>query len=256
MPKSTTSEAWFKPGMPLYIEVRRHISDAIRSGEWRPGEAIPNETQLCERFGVSMGTLRKAVDELTASGVLIRQQGRGTFVARHGQNRYLFNFFHLVGHDGRKEYPGVRFVAFEHTVADDFAAERLALKAGAPLLHLSNLLSLGGLPVSVDEIYLAAEFFPGLTEQRLRERETTLYQMYQDEFNVAVVRATERVRACAAKAAQAKLLKTTTGAPLLQVIRTAYSFNDRPVELRYAYVNTARCEYRPDMYYSDRRAAP
>lgn len=242
----------FRSGAPLYREVRNRIRDAIGAGEWRPGQALPAEKKLCERFGVSMGTLRKAVDELTASGLLVRQQGRGTFVARHSQDRYLFSFFHLVSHDGHREYPQVRFQGFEATVADEFATQALAQKAGAPLLRLSNLLSLQGEPVSLDEIYLPATLFPGLTEQRLRGRQTTLYQMYQDEFDITVVRASDRVRGFNATRSLARLLKVDVGAPLLQIIRVAYTFQERPVELRYSYVNTRQCEYRPDPFYRDR----
>jgi GntR family transcriptional regulator len=248
MASASVAPARYQPGAPLYREVRARIAEAIRSGEWRPGEAIPPEKMLCERFGVSMGTLRKAVDELTVSGLLVRQQGRGTFVARHSEDRYLFSFFHLVGRDRRKEYPDVRFLSFGTAVADDFAGQVLGVKAGAPLLKISNLLSLGGVAVSLDEIYLPTELFPGLTEQRLRDRQTTLYQMYQDEFDITVVRASERVRGVAATRSQARLLKTEPGAPLLQIIRSVYSFEDRPVELRYSYVNTETCEYRPDPY--------
>lgn len=199
-----------------------------------------------------MGTLRRAVDELAASGLLVRQQGRGTFVAQHSQDRYLFSFFHIVAQDGTKEYPHVRFLSCGPTEADAFAAAALAVKAGSRLMHLSNELSLAGEVASLDEIFLPTALFPGLSEQRLRERKTTLYQMYQDEFDVTVVRASERLRASAANRSQARLLNTDVGAPLLQIIRVAYSFQDRPVELRYSYVNTRRCEYRPDPFVHDR----
>jgi len=248
MPNSPIADSRFQPGAPLYLEIRRRIAEAIRSGEWRPGDAIPPEKKLCERFGVSMGTLRRAVDELTASGLLVRQQGRGTFVARHSQHRYLFSFFHIFGQNGHKEYPEVRFLKCGFASADAFAAEALAVTAGSRLIHLSNELSLAGEVTSLDEIFLSAAQFPGLTEKRLRERRTTLYQMYQDEFDVTVVRAAERLRASAATRSQAKLLDTDVGAPLLQIIRIAYSFQDRPVELRYSYVNTRHCEYRPDPF--------
>lgn len=238
-----TDTTWSRPATPLYLEVRQRLADAIRSGEWRPGEAIPNERALCERFGVSMGTLRKAVDQLTASGVLLRHQGRGTFVARHSQDRYLFSFFHLVGQDGHKEYPQVRALAFGATSADPYAARMLAVKPRSRLMWLSNLLSLRGQVVSLDEIHLPAVLFPGLTEQRLRERQTTLYQMYQDEFNITVVRTEERVRAQVAAEQQARILGVATGAPLLQIIRVAYAFQDKPVELRYSYVNTEQIEF-------------
>lgn len=252
MLKRSLTNPWFQPGSPLYLEVRHRIAEAIRAGEWRPGEAIPTEKKLCERFGVSMGTLRKAVDELSASGLLVRQQGRGTFVARHSQDRYLFFFFHLVGRDGHKAYPDVRFLKCGSASADAFAAEALAVKVGAPLIHLSNVLSLAGEVTSLDEIFLPAALFPGLTGQRLRDRRTTLYQMYQDEFDITVVRAAERVRAYAATSSQARLLKTEVGAPLLQIVRIVYSFQNRPVELRYSYVNTRHCEYRPDPFVRDR----
>ena len=249
-PGKQTERVWSRPESLLYREVRRRITDAIDSHEWRPGEAIPSEKKLCARYGVSMGTLRKAVDELTASGVLVRKQGLGTFVARHSQDRYLFSFFHLVGRDGRKEYPGVSFRRFEAVPADRFAAEVLAVKVGTRLYHLSNVLSLRGRVTSLDEIYLPAALFPGMTEQRLRDRKTTLYQMYQDEFDITVVRASERVRGFMATRSQAQILQTDVGAPLLEIIRIVYTFQDRPIELRYSYVNTERCEYRPGSYFS------
>jgi GntR family transcriptional regulator len=252
MNQDTAAGHGFRTGAPLYREVRKRITEAIGAGEWRPGQALPAEKKLCERFGVSMGTLRKAVDELTASGVLVRQQGRGTFVARHSQDRYLFSFFHLVGHDGHKAYPEVELVAFETLAADPDMAQDLALPVGAPLLHLSNRLSLRGQVVSLDEIYLPAALFPGLSEQRLRGRQATLYQMYQDEFDVSVVRASERVRSVAATRAQARLLGTASGAPLLRIVRRVHSFRDRPVELRFSYVDTTHCEYRPDAAVGDR----
>lgn len=248
MSDNTSAGTWSQPGLPLYLQVRRRIADVIRTGQWRPGEAIPNERQLCEQFKVSMGTLRKAIDELVASGLLVRQQGRGTFVGQHSQDRYLFTFFHLVGHDGHKEYPDVRFLKFQAAAAGQHAADALAVNVGAPLWHLTNLLSLRGEAVSVDEIFLPAALFPGLTADRLRARKATLYQMYQDAFDITVVQAAERVRSVSATRAQARLLEVQAGSPLLQIIRRVNTFQDKPVELRYSYVNTARCEYSPNAY--------
>lgn len=251
-PEDVLQAPWFQPGSPLYIEVRRRISDAIRSGEWRAGDAIPPEKKLCERFGVSTGTVRKAIDELAASGVLIRQQGRGTFVSRHSQDRYLFSFFHVVGQDGHKEYPEVQFLSFDTDTADIFAARVLGLKTGSRLFVLKNLLSLQGEVTSLDEVYLPAAHFARLTRKRLLERSKTLYQMYQEEFGITVVSASERLRSVAASPSHAQLLKTAVGAPLLQIIRIAHSFHERPVELRLSYVNTQRCEYRPAPYFRER----
>ena len=112
MATRTLIEGGFQSGIPLYREVRNQIVQAISAGEWRAGDALPTEKQLCLRFGVSMGTLRKAVDDLTLSGVLVRQQGRGTFVARHSEDRYLFSFFHLMPRSGAKEYPDVEYLSY------------------------------------------------------------------------------------------------------------------------------------------------
>jgi len=236
----------------LYLQVRTKILETIRSGEWQPGDAIPPEKKLCERFGISIGTLRKAVDELTASGMLIRHQGRGTFVARHSHDRYLFFFFHLMGQDGHKEYPAVEFLKFQTTNADDYAANALEIKPAEPLWHLSNRLSLRDEVVSLDEIYIPQALFANLSEAQLRIRQTTLYQMYQDEYGLTVMRAEERVRAVLASAIQARRLKIKTGTPLLQIVRIAYTIDNRPIELRYSFAQTSKCEYRPDVYDRDR----
>jgi GntR family transcriptional regulator len=83
-------------------------------------------------------------------------------------------------------------------------------------------------------------------------RQTTLYQMYQDDYNLTVMRAEERVRAVLATAVQARRLKVKTGTPLLQIVRIAYTIDNKPIELRYSFAETSKCEYRPDVYDHDR----
>lgn len=242
----------FQNGLPLYREIGNQILQAISLGEWRAGDAIPTEKQLCLRFGVSMGTLRKAVDDLTASGVLIRQQGRGTFVARHSEDRYLFSFFHLVPRNGQKEYPKVEFLDFKPSLADEYAAEQLEVRVGTPLINITNRLSLAGVVVSMDEIYLPKTLFANMTHEGIRARATTLYQLYQDQFDITVVRTTERLRVGASDAKRAKVLNITPNSPLLHIDRVAYSFNNQPVELRLSFANTEHCEYIPGNFMSDR----
>lgn len=231
------------PGVPLYREVRRKIVESVRHGEWKPGSVIPSESRLCERFGVSMGTVRKAVDELSAEGFLVRQQGRGTFVAAHSQDRYLFSFFHIARQDGHKEYPRVDLVEFGKPEINPSAARWLGMEPASRFARIVNRLSLGGEPVLIDEIFLPDKLFPRLTEKKLRDRRATLYQLYQDEFQVTVIRTAERLRAIKADAFKARLLGVKMGDPLLHVIRVALSFRDQPVELRHSYVNTQRYEY-------------
>jgi len=241
MGKQSTGSTFL--GIPLYKGVKRELIESVRRGDWNPGDVIPSETRLSERFKVSMGTVRKAVDELSAEGFLIRQQGRGTFVAAHSQDRYLFAFFHVVRQDGHKEYPKVKLVEFGKVKADRFAAATLGVDTGSRLFRFVNQLELGGAPVVIDEVLLPERLFSRLTEKTLRERPATLYQLYQENFSVTVIHTQERLRAVSADAFKARLLGVKAGDPLLQVIRIAFSFKDQPVELRYSYVDTRCHEY-------------
>lgn len=252
MATRTLIEGGFQSGIPLYREVRNQIVQAISAGEWRAGDALPTEKQLCLRFGVSMGTLRKAVDDLTLSGVLVRQQGRGTFVARHSEDRYLFSFFHLMPRSGAKEYPDVEYLSYATCVADEFAASQLGVRVGSPLIHITNRLRLAGKISSIDDIFLPGSLFGNLTREMIKQRQTTLYQLYQDKLDVTVIRTSETLRVTKASARHAKLLGLATSSPVLLISRVAYSFKNQPVELRLSYANTEHCEYTPGQFMTDR----
>lgn len=238
-------------GTHLYKEVKHKILESLRTGEWKPGEVIPSEKKLGERFAVSIGTVRKAVDELSAENVLVRQQGRGTFVASHGRGRYFFSFFHVVRQDGLREFPSVELIEFARAQADATTAAALDMRPGDKVWRYTNRLSLQGHAVLLDEITVPVELFPRLSERVLRERDSTVYQLYQEHAGVSVIRTRERVRATQADASRARLLQVPTGHPLLLVLRIARSFKDRPVEMRHSYVNTDRHEYAVDLLGED-----
>ena len=241
--QTNSDEASPMGGTHLYKHIEQELTQSIHQGQYKPGDALPAEKFLAQHFGVSIGTLRKAVDSLVGRGVLLRQQGRGTFVARHNKDRYLFAYFHVVRQDGVKTYPLLELALFTHTKADKQIARRLAIKVGSKVFKLINILHLHGRRVVIDEIYLPEKLFPDLSEQVVRERPNTLYQLYQERFGLTVVRAEERLRAVRADAFQASTLGLPPGEPLLQVIRVAQSFNNQPVELRYSFVNTLDYEY-------------
>ncbi len=232
------------PGaLPLYRQAKRALMQAIESGGWPAGTALPSETRLSASLGVSIGTVRRAVDELVADHILVRHQGRGTFVAMHDAQRFLFQFFHVERSDGLRESPVVELLSFERLRAEAEAAEALRLKEGDAVWVAENRLSLQGRPVVHDRIVLSAQVFKGLTERRLRERPGTIYQLYQSGFGITVVRAAERARAVAADRTAARVLGVSPGAPVMQVRRTALGFGDRPVEYRVSTINTARHDY-------------
>ena len=230
-------------GMPLYRVVKRSLLSAIESGGCAPGETLPSESEIAAAMGVSIGTLRRAVDELAAEHILVRRQGRGTFVATHSTDRFLFQFFHVERSDGLREAPAVELVSFERVKLDEAVAERLGLRAGEPAFQVENRLALQGRAVMLDRLTLPAGLFKGLTEKRLRERPSTLYQLYQSEFGITVIRALERARATAADRRVSRLLGLAAGLPVMQVHRIALTFGDKPVEHRESIIDTAQHDY-------------
>lgn len=230
-------------GGPLYRQAKLALLRAVENGRYPAGSALPSEGELSRALGVSIGTLRHAVDELVAEHILVRQQGRGTFVALHNTERFLFQYFHVERSDGVREFPQVEFVSFERTRVDEEAAEALGLHAGDPVLQIENRLCLQKRAVVHDRLLLPVLLFKGLTEKRFRERPSTIYHLYQTEFGITVTQARERARAVSADRTTARMLGVAPGTPVMQVRRTALTFGARPVEYRLSTIHTAHHEY-------------
>ena len=217
---------------PLYRQIKSLIVQALESGEWRPGEAIPSEQELAARFGVSQGTVRKAVDELAAENVLVRKQGKGTFVVSHHDPRQFFRFLRLVPDDGSLTQPQSVPLDCWRAKAGQEAARVLQIPVGDPIIILRRVLKFSGKPVVLDEIYLPGEVFEGLTLDTLKEWKGSLYSFFETRFGVRMLRAEEHIRAVAADRMAAETLGVKEGTPLLSVERVTYTYNDRPVEWR------------------------
>jgi len=238
-------------GTPLYLQVKRALLGLIESGACRPGQSLPNETTIARGLGVSVGTLRRAVDELVHEHVLVRRQGKGTFVAQHNSERFMFQFFHVEPRADPRfgevvqqvEYPTVECVAFERDRAGEQDTLALRIKQGEAVLRFENRLSLGGRAVVHDRIVVPASLFRGLTEKRLLDRPSTIYSLYQTEFGITVLRAQERARAVAADRTTARILGLPAGMPVLEVHRIAMTFGERPVEYRISTIHTQLHDY-------------
>ena len=143
------------------------IEHALESGEWAPGEAIPSELDLASRFRVSQGTVRKALQSLAAENLLVRRQGKGTFVATHTEERASnFRFLRIRRDDGEAEYPRSRLIDLRRSRASGDTARLLALRPGDALFIVRRVLEYGGVPAILDDISLPAALFRGLTLER------------------------------------------------------------------------------------------
>jgi GntR family transcriptional regulator len=227
---------------PLYKQIRSLIVQALEAGDWQPGQAIPSEQELALRFGVSQGTVRKAVDELAAENILVRKQGKGTFVSTHQDPRAAFRFLRLKALDGRYVQPKSMPLECMRAKAGPEPARNLGVEVGSPIVMVRRVLRFEGKPVVIDEMYLSGEAFPGLTMEVLKDWHGSLYSLFESRFGVRMIRAEEKVRAVSADKAVAEMLGVAEGRPLLSVERLAFSYGDKPVEWR-------RGLYSTDEYY-------
>jgi len=232
---------------PLYQQIKALLVRSLQQGEWKPGEAIPSEMDLAVRFKVSQGTVRKAIDELAAENLLVRRQGKGTFVATHAEERVQFRFLRLTPDDGEPTNMARHLIDCKRQRAPVEIARALHLRASDPVVRVRRLLAANGKPVVLDDIWLPAQLFKGLTAQRLTEHRGPMYGLFETEFGVHMIRAEEKIRAVAADAASATLLALAPGAPLLSVERLSLTYGDKPVELRRGLYTTASHYYRNDL---------
>ncbi len=229
---------------PLYRQIKDLIVQALERAEWKPGELIPSELELAARFHVSQGTVRKAVDELSSEHLLVRRQGKGTFVATHHEARAQFRFLRVVP-DEHDPVPAVsRYLECKRVRAPAEIAQQLATKPGDPLVYLRRVLSFDDAPIVLDEIWLPGNVFRKLNAERLAQYSGPLYGLFETEFGTRMIRAEERIRAVAATTDAARLLKVTPGAPLLLVERVSFTYGERPVEVRRGLSVTEHYHYR------------
>ena len=229
---------------PLYQQIKSLLVKSLDAGEWKPGEAIPSEIELAARFQVSQGTVRKAVDELAAENLLLRRQGKGTFVATHLEPRVRFRFLRLAPNEGEPEPAQSKVLDCRRIRANADIARALEIKSGDPVVAIRRLLSFSNTPTVVDDIYLPGALFKGLTADLLNDYSGPLYGLFESEFGTNMVRAEEKLRAIAAPEDVALVLGVAPSIPLLCVERISYTYGNRPVELRIGHYVTNEYYYR------------
>ena len=232
---------------PLYQQIKELLTRSLQGGEWLPGQAIPSETDLAARFRVSQGTVRKAVDELATENLLVRRQGKGTFVATHAEERTQFRFLRLTADAGGMAGLQRRLIACRRQRAAADTARALGLRSGDAVVEIRRVLSSGDAPVVLEDILLPGAPFKGLTAEKLSAWKGPMYRLFEAEFGVRMIRAEERIRAVAADAAQARELGVEVGSPLLSVERLSFTYGDKPVELRRGLYRTEQHHYRNEL---------
>jgi GntR family transcriptional regulator len=221
---------------PLYRQVYDIAVRKIAEGVWKPGEMLPSEQALARELGVSQGTVRKVLDALTAENLLLRRQGKGTFVAEHDQDRELFRFFHIARPGGERLVPGSAKMKIKSRLSRTNEREKLDLGSRQTVFEITRLRLISGKPVIRETIILPQALFPRL--DRIGDLPNTLYSLYQSQFGITVAAAREELRATLATKEDQAGLGVKAGSPILVIGRVALSLTERPVEWRESRVRT------------------
>lgn len=231
---------------PLHRQLRDLIMARIEAGEWSPGTYLPPETRLADSYGVAVGTLRKALLDLAAEGVVQRRQGKGTVVTTHDSDAVLFRFFNLRRADGSSLRPESRVLSRQLVRATSLDAQALGLAEGTDLVRITRVREGDGEPILYEHILLDAGRF-GSLKTRPEILPNTLYQLYQMDFGATVHRAREALYAVGADDECARELGIACGTPLLHIRRVALDYNGAPIELRLSWVNTTSLHYQAEV---------
>ncbi|WP_136067786.1 GntR family transcriptional regulator [Modicisalibacter radicis] len=227
---------------PLYKQIKELLLERIASGEWPPGTFIPSEASLASSYDVSVGTLRKALNELVADNVVIRRQGKGTAVATHDADRALFRFFNIVSHDGERCLPVSRVLGRTRRAPTADERQTLELADGGEVIHIRRVRELQGTAILLEDIVLDAARFAAL-ENQPEVLPNTLYQLYQQQYGRTVAHADETLVAVRAGRDEVEQLGVASGEPLIEIRRVARDYQDVPIERRISRLSTRDYAY-------------
>ena len=228
---------------PLYEQIKAMLLTSLQSSEWLPGEAIPSEMELAARYSVSQGTVRKAIDELAAENLLVRKQGKGTFVATHQVDDWQYRFLRLAPDSGKKLLLKSQFLACEVVKPELHIGRMLTLKADDSVFRIDRIQSFAGKPIVFEEIWLPEARFQGLTLNALMAWAGPMYAFYESQYATHMVRAEEKIKATLADSCLATRLHLAGASALLSVERVAFTYGDKPVEIRHARYDTSEQHY-------------
>jgi GntR family transcriptional regulator len=238
----------------LYKEVQKQLTQSLVEGEWLPGSMLPSEPKLAQRYNVGISTIRAAVRELELANVLVRAQGRGTFVAQFDDRPSAHKFLNITREDGIEARPQRTLLSFERIDAPDDITQLLRLGRASErgqVFKLGTLVTLAAEPVYYSNVFLPVAHFPRLRKAMLPDGNRSLYSLYQEHFNIHVVTVQDSLSAKAATTAVAKLCGIRPGTPVLHLRRVAFGYNGTRVEVRRNWINTAHHCYRLEQGIAD-----
>jgi GntR family transcriptional regulator len=226
--------------VPIYVQIRRQLEELIHSGKLHEGNPLPGEPQMADELGVSKMTVRQAISELVAQGLLERQKGRGTFVSSPHVSMQLPYFTSFTQDMRSRGYvPRTELLSIEEATASRRQAERLRVQPGDKLVRIKHLRFADELPMVMETVLIIDSLFPNIID-RLAKNESR-YELYEQQYNIRPTRADQELEAVAATSVEASHLGMPIGAPALLIEGVLYDQQVRPVEIM-------KSVYRADRY--------
>ena len=212
---------------PLYVQLMEELETSIRNGVYKPGDKIMTEAEMAKEYGVSLITVRKAVGSLMEKGLVVRKQGKGTFVTKPKYSRNmkkLQSFTEMCEQMGVK--PGAQVLENRLIMADKKVADRLGIEPGSNVVYISRLRLADGEPVQVEKSYFPLKY-AFLLEEDLNNG--SMFECLKEKAGAKVASSEKMIELCRATAEEAALMDVKKGGYLLFVKSTAYDENGEPM---------------------------
>ena len=225
--------------IPLYYQLKEMLRSWITAGKFDTGGQVPPERELVEKYGVSRMTVRRALSELVNEGLLVREQGRGSFVVRprvQEQLRHLTSFTEDMKLRG---FPTKSKITDFRIVTDETVTTKMEIPADEELVRLQRIRFVKKEPIALQTAFVRSQFCPNLVEQGLVDG--SLYKTLEERYGLRLGRAVQTIEAKPADEYEEKMLGVKIGQPVLGLERLTYLQNGQPIE----YV---RSTYRGDRY--------
>jgi GntR family transcriptional regulator len=232
-------------GVPLHRQVFLVVRDQILQGHYRPGDALPIEEELCQQFGVSRITIRRAIGDLVNLKLLSRRHAQGTFVQQHPSlARRIPSLSFIEGLKKSAVETTVRVLDVSNGVPPYEVAQLLSIPAGEQALRVHRLRSIGNEPVLLSDSWIVAEHSRGVTRAALRKR--ALFDLLVDN-GVVFGRMIQEITASAATPQASQLMQVEVGAPLLRLVRVMHDADDQAVQYLQFYLSPDRSRILTDI---------
>ncbi|MEN8251474.1 MAG: GntR family transcriptional regulator [Bacteroidota bacterium] len=227
----------------LFMQIKELIEARIRAGEWAQGENLPSEFDFAAYYKVSQGTVRKSINLLAEEKIVERIQGKGTYVKSITDENEHSHYFHIMDKSGEKAVTSSIISSISKNNPNNETQKLLNMDTSQEVIVAERIRIIHDKPAVIEKVYLTDKDFPDIYNLLSDKMPHELYPLYESSYGIKIISAKERLTAVSATKAQAKTLSVEVGSPLLKIMRTAYTFNNNPVELRISYFSTANFYY-------------